>query len=123
MRAHGNSPLPFGFIFQARAQAPFARLDGYHIHLSRQPFTLNKFPLRKQHPSIPSLKIHPKLPTPHSVYNCGVRPVPSKLALILLFALTSTTFISAQHAMLSTLNAIISSIALTYRGSSPALKK
>jgi hypothetical protein len=40
-----------------------------------------------------------------------------------LFARTNTTFINPQQIMLSTENAIISNMALTYRGSSPAEKK
>lgn len=59
----------------------------------------------------------------HKVYNCGVLPVPSKLALIFLFAFTRAAFMNTQQAILSTEKAIIKSIALTYRGSSPALKK
>jgi hypothetical protein len=40
-----------------------------------------------------------------------------------LFARTKATFINPQQAMLSTENAIISNMALTYCGSSPAEKK
>jgi hypothetical protein len=59
----------------------------------------------------------------YNVYNCGVLPVPSKEVLMRLFARTNTNFINPQQAMLSTENAIISNMALTYRGSSPAEKK
>jgi hypothetical protein len=59
----------------------------------------------------------------YNVYNCGVLPVPSKEVLMRRLARTNTIFISPQQAMLSTEKAIISNMALTYRGSSPAEKK
>lgn len=59
----------------------------------------------------------------YRVYKFGVIPVPSCSAMILLLSLLNTHFMNQHPNILATENAIISAIALTYRGSSAGSKK